>query len=142
MYENIKTVEAGGFPTSALGFLKGMCIAAIFTLIVFGVFALILSYTPLSEGAIPYITLITQIIGAAIAGYIPARRIGTRGIITGAVSGFLYMLILWLIASLVSDGFYIGPHVLTMFALSLAAGAIGGIFGVNLKSSNNNKKKR
>lgn len=142
MYENIKTVEAGGFSSSALGFLKGMAIATLLTLIVFGLFAVILSYTPLSEGAIPYITMITQIIGAAVSGYIPAKRVGTRGIVTGALSAFLYMLVIWLIASLVSDGFYIGPHILTMLALSVVSGAAGGIFGVNLKSSNNNKKKR
>lgn len=141
MYENIKTVEAGGVSV-ALGFFKGAGIALIFTIIAFAVFALILSYTPLPQGAIPYIAFATQVIGAVISGFVPAKRLGTKGLITGSISALLYMLIIWLVASLVSDGFYMGKHILTMFALSLISGACGGIFGVNFKTSDNNKKKR
>ncbi len=142
MYDNVKTVDSGGFVSTALGFLKGAAIAVVLTLTVFLVFAFILSYTPLSEGAIVYIAYITELIGAAVAGFVPARRAGTKGLLTGAVSGFLYILIIWVIASLAADGFFIGRHILTMLAMSVAAGAVGGIFGVNTKASVNNKKKR
>lgn len=142
MYENVKTVDGGGFSSAALGFLKGACIAAILTLAVFLAAALILSYTPLPESAIPYIAYIVQIIGAAVSGFIPAKRAGTRGILTGALSGVLYILIIWLVASLSSDGFLLNKHIFTMLAISLVSGALGGILGVNLKSSTNNKKKR
>ncbi len=142
MYENVKTVDSGGFSSAAMGFLKGALIAALLTLIVFLAAAFILSYTPLPEGAIPYIAYIVQIIGAAISGFIPANRAGTRGILTGAVSGILYILLIWLIASLSSGSFLFDKHILTMLLMSLFSGAVGGILGVNLKSSDNNKKKR
>lgn len=142
MYENVKTVNEGSLSFTALGFLKGALIAALFTLAVFALSAVILSYTPLSEGAIPYISFAAQIIGSAIAGFIPAKRAGVKGLITGGVSALLYMLILWLISSLVADGFFVSKHVITMFLLSLVFGALGGITGVNFKDTNNNKKKR
>lgn len=142
MYENIKTVESGGFSSTATGFLKGVFIAAIFTLSVLLIAALVLSYTPLPASSIPYISYFVQAVGAVISGYIPAKRAGTRGILTGGVAGGLYILIIWLIASLVADGLVFGSHILKMIAISVIAGAIGGILGVNLKSSNNNKKKR
>ncbi len=142
MKENIKTIESGGFSSAALGFLKGAGIAAVLTLLVFLAAAFVLSYTPLPESAIPYIAYIVQIIGAAVSGFIPAKRAGTRGILTGAASGGLYILIIWLSSSLFSDGISFGSHILTMIAISVISGAIGGILGVNLKGSNNNKKKR
>lgn len=141
MYENVKSIESGGFSSATLGFFKGVGIAALLTLLIFLISALLLSYTSLPESAIPYISFITQIIGALIAGLIPAKRARTRGMLTGSLSGFIYILIIWLIASLASDGFYVGKHILTMLLLSLIAGGIGGITGVNLKSTNNNKKR-
>ncbi len=142
MYENIKSAEAGGFPSVASGFFKGVGIAALFTFLAFAVFALILSYTPLPESTIPYIAFVSHAVGAVMSGFIPARKAGTKGLLTGGVSALLYMLVIWLVASLVSDGFYMGRHILTMFAVSLIFGAIGGILGVNFKASDNNKKKR
>lgn len=142
MYENVKIVDGGGVSSAALGFLKGVLIAALITLVIFSLAALILSYTPLPESAIPYITFGTQIIGSLISGFIPAKRAGTKGLLTGGLSALIYMLIIWLVSSLASDGFYMGSHILTMFLVSLASGALGGIMGVNFKSSNNNKKKR
>lgn len=142
MYENVKTVNDGSFSYTALGFLKGVLFAALFTLAVFLLSAVFLSYTPMPESAIPYISFVTQVIGAAISGFIPAKRAGVKGLVTGGVSALLYMLILWLISSLAADGFFMGKHVLTMFLLSLASGALGGILGVNFKDTNSNKKKR
>ncbi|MBO5733453.1 MAG: TIGR04086 family membrane protein [Clostridia bacterium] len=142
MYENIKTVDSGGFTSCAFGFLKGMVIAVLLTVGVFAIFALLLSYTTIGENTIPYIAYCTEFAGAVVCGFISAKRAGTRGIITGAIAGFLYILIMWIVASLASDGFFVSPHILTMLALAVIAGAIGGILGVNLKSSANNKKKR
>ncbi len=142
MYENVKTVSDGSFFSTALGFLKGALIAALFTLAVFLLAAVILSYTPLPEDAIPYISFITQVIGAIISGFVPAKRAGVKGLVTGGASALLYMLTLWLISSLAADGFFMGRHVLTMFLLSLVFGALGGILGVNFKDTNSNKKKR
>lgn len=141
MYENIKTVEAGGISSAAAGFLKGVLFAAVFTVAVFLIAALILSYTPMSEGTIPYISFVTEFIGAAVAAFVPAKKAGRNGAFTGVICGFLYILFIWLVASLCADGFYIGKHILIMLGLSLIAGAIGGILGVNLKSTTNKKKR-
>ena len=142
MYDNVKSVESGGFASFALGFLKSMAISVVLTLGVFLIFAIILSYTPLGEEAIVYIAYITEIVAALVAGFISAKRVRTKGLLTGASCGFLYILIIWIVASLAADGFFWGRHILTMAGLSVIAGAIGGITGVNTKSSVSNKKKR
>lgn len=140
MYENVKTVETGGAIGTATGFLKGGVIAAVFTIVVFLVAALLLSYTPLAEESIPWIAFITEGLGAAIAGFVPAKKSGRNGVVTGALCGALYILIIWVLASITSDGMFFSPHILIMAAISVIMGAVGGILGVNLKS--NNKKKR
>ena len=140
MYENVKTVEPVGMAGVVTGFLKGASISVIFTLVVFLVFALLLSYTPLAEESIPYISFITEGLGAAIAGFVPAKKTGRNGVITGAVCGILYILIIWIVSMLTSDGLVFSPHVLIMAIISVVMGAIGGILGVNLKPKN--KKKR
>ena len=142
MYENVKTVDdVGTFPV-ALGFLKGSLIALVFTVLVFLIFAVVLSYTPIPEDVIPYVVFITQVIGGIISGFIPAKRAKTRGIITGGIAASLYMLFIWLISSLASGGFYFGKHILSMLLVTVFSGAVGGISGVNLKDSQTNKKKR
>ena len=140
MYENVKSVDSGGVTSVATGFLKGAGISVVFTLIVFLVAALLLSYTPLAEESIPYIAFITEGIGAAISGFVPAKKTGRNGAVSGAVCGFLYILIIWICASVTSDGVMFSPHIFIMAAISVVLGCTGGILGVNLKS--NNKKKR
>lgn len=142
MYENVKTVSDGDISSTVSAFFKGILIASLITFVIFALGSLVLSYTPLPENAIPYIVFITQGIGAFIAGFIPAKKAGVKGLVTGGISALLYMLILWLVSSLLSDGFYVNSHVLTMFLLSLIFGALGGITGVNFKDSATNKKKR
>lgn len=141
--ENIKMTEVAGGPGgAALGFARGVLAAAAFTLFTFVLFAFLLAYTGLSEGAIPIIATVTEGLGALIAGYGTAKGAGHRGFVSGLIAGAVYILIIWVIASLAGDGFYVGGHFLTMLGFSAAGGAVGGILGVNLKTGRSNKRKR
>lgn len=142
MYENIKMQEIKPVSGTAAAFLKGVLIAAALTFLIFALSAVLLSYTPMTEGAIPYIAFATQILASFVSGFFPAKRAGTKGLITGSLSALIYMLIVWLAASLAADGFYVNSHVLTMFLTGILSGAVGGITGVNFKDTVSNKKKR
>ena len=141
--ENIKVAEAAYGPKGALfGFLKGIGISAAATVLVFLVFAFFLAYTGLPESAIPVIATVTEAIGALIAGFKTAKGNRSRGFLSGLLAGAVYMLIIWVIASLAGDGVYVGKHFFTMLGFSALGGAIGGILGVNLKTGKTNKRKR
>ena len=142
MYENVKTEKLSPVSGVFASVLKGILLAGVITFLIFALASVILSYTPLSESAIPYIVFVTQVVGSLTAGFIPAKKAGVKGLLTGAASALLYMLILWLVSSLAKDGFYFNSHVLTMVLLSAVSGALGGIVGVNFKDTNSNKKKR
>lgn len=141
--ENIKTMDAAvGFRSAVIGFARGVIIAAIFTLVAFALFACILAYTAVPESAIPVIATAVEAISSLIAGFATAKRAGSRGFFAGLAAGIGYMIILWFIASLAGDGFYIGQHVLATLGFSALGGAIGGVLGVNVKSGRSNKRKR
>lgn len=141
--ENIKTMDsAGGIRSAAGGFARGVITAAVFTLVVFALFACMLAYTALSESAVPIIATVVEAVGALIAGYCTAKKSGSRGFLSGLAAGIGYIIIIWFIASLAGDGFYVGKHFLTMLGFSALGGAVGGVLGVNLKSGRNNKRKR
>lgn len=141
MYENIKTVDEIGILSFFTGFLKGIIYAILFTVVVFLISAILLSYTSLPEDAIPVISTAVKLIGACISGFIPAKKSGNRGIITGAVSGLLYILIIWLIASITSSDAVFGVSFFTTAVLCVVSGALGGIFGVNLRPKETKKKR-
>lgn len=141
MYENVKTVDDGGIFSFLTGFVRGLLVAVLFTMVVFLVSAVLLSYTSLPEDAIPVISTAVKLIGAVISGFIPARRSGNRGIITGAVSGFLYILIIFITASLTTQESVFGMNLLTTALLCVLSGALGGIFGVNLRPKETQKRR-
>ena len=141
MYENVKTVDDGGVLSFFTGFIRGLLFALLFTVVVFLVSAILLSYTSLPEDAIPVISTATKLIGACVSGFVPARRSGNRGIITGAVSGLLYILIIVITAALTTQEQFFGMNVLITALLCVLSGALGGIFGVNLRPKQTQKKR-
>lgn len=122
--------QTNGPKAITFGFLKGLLLAFVFTLLTFVLFACLLAYTALSEGLIPAICIVVQSIGAAIAGFSAAKAAGNRGMLWGVLAGFGYMAVLWLCAYL-AGGTGIGSYFLLRLLLSLAGGALGGIIGVN-----------
>ncbi len=141
--ENMKIAETAEGPRGAVfGFLKGLGLAGGFTVVIFLLFAVLLTFTGLSEGMIPVISTVTQALGALIAGFMSAKGAGSRGFLSGVVAGALYVLFIWMIASLVGGGVYVGRHYLTMLGFSAFCGAIGGVLGVNLKSGRTNRRRR
>lgn len=141
--ESIKTVNtAGGASALASGFVRGVMIAAAFTIVSFGLCACILAYTKASEGLIPALATTVHALGALIAGYSVAKQKGSHGFLSGTIAGTGYMLILQVIAMLAGDGFYFGIRTIAMLLFSALCGAIGGILGVNLKGGRTNKRKR
>lgn len=115
--------------------LKGVLIAYLITLVIFLIFAVVITYTQFPESAIPTVVVVTTILSVIIAGTRVARKAKNRGWLNGAVAGMVYMIILYIISSLALTGFQFDRYVVYMFIMGLLAGAFGGIVGINLKRS-------
>jgi putative membrane protein (TIGR04086 family) len=81
---------------------------------------------------IPAVILVITTISVFTGSIIASKNIKKNGLINGAALGIIYILILYLVSSIFITGFSLNIKSLIMLALSIGAGIIGGIVGVNL----------
>ena len=62
-----------------------------------------------------------------------AGSIKKNGIINGGIIGLVYILILYILSSILGSGFALNTYSLIMIGASIAAGAVGGIVRSKLK---------
>ena len=115
--------------------IRGIVVSYVITIPVFILFALILTNTDFPEKLISTVVVITTIISVLTAGTTSTRGLKNRGWLNGSVVGFIYMLILYLLSSLIFKNFAIDKYVITMTVIGVLTGAIGGILGINIKKS-------
>jgi len=132
----------GGVNIFTIG--KGILLSYIVTIPLFLIFAFILSYTDFPEKYISTVVVIVTIVSVLVASSTVTRNARNKGWLNGIVVGFAYMLVLYVISSLVLDNYSINRYVITMMVIGILTGAIGGIIGINIKASTSvkNKSKR
>lgn len=126
--------EEGELKKKILSIIKGCVFAIILSIILLTIFALLLTYTTLSESTITPVVLIITGISILAGSTISSRKIKKNGLIYGGIVGFIYFFILYLASSLCLTGFSLSANSFIMLAVGVIAGIIGGIIGVNLNS--------
>lgn len=130
MSSKAKKVEMKDKP-QVLRMAGGVGIALAITCIVFIAYALILTYTDISEKYISVVSVICTIVSAAVAGFDSAKYAEKRGMVWGIGAGIIYALVLFVICTFVGQSFDMAR--LITFLVAGAAGGVGGIFGINVK---------
>lgn len=113
--------------------LKSIGISFGFTLVVFFIFALLITYTNFPESAIGTVVLLTTVLSILLAGMVISRRATTKGWLNGAVAGLIYTAILYVIGALSVTGLVFDKQVIIMALIGFFAGAFGGIIGINMR---------
>lgn len=111
---------------------KGLVISFLITLISVFIFAILLTYTDMSESVIPVVIIILSCISILIGSLISTVRIRKNGMINGGIIGSIYVTTLYVISSILNTGFNINIYTVLMLILGIVAGLIGGIIGINL----------
>ncbi len=109
----------------------GIGISLISSFVFLCIFALLLMYTNISESTISPVIIIITGISILIGTIICTRKLSKNGIITGGAVGVLYILIIYLISSLLNCDFSLNIQSFVMIVVSIICGMIGGIIGVN-----------
>lgn len=112
---------------------KGTLISIIISIVLLFNFSAILTYTKLSETTMPTIVIIITIISILIGSQITTSNVKKRGIINGGLVGLTYMIILYLISTIITKEFGVSLYSIIMLISSIFAGAVGGIIGINRK---------
>lgn len=122
-----------------LSVLKGILVAYVITVPTFMLFALLLTNIDFPERLITHVVVITTVISVLFAGSTSTRGLKSKGWLNGGIVGFIYMLLLYFISSLIFNNFAIDKYVVTMAVIGILTGAIGGIIGINMKKGSKYK---
>jgi len=96
-------------------------------------FCVFLKFTDFPLKYMSTAVIITTLLSIVIAGWISTKNVKSKGWLNGAIVGFIYMLILYLVSSIVYREFAINSYVLILLGIGILSGSIGGILGINLK---------
>ena len=112
--------------------IKGIIISLISTLVLILLYALLLTYTNISEDTIfPVVVVITGIsilLGSSLSNI----RIKKNGLLNGGIIGIAYILLLYLISSVFIGNFSVNINSIILIIASILTGMLGGIIGVNI----------
>ena len=111
--------------------LKGSIISMLITIIALLIFASLLTYTSMSEATIPAVIIVISIISILIGSTICMAKVKKNGIVNGALIGLIYIMLIYLLSSIIQGNFAINIYSIIMIIGSTLAGAVGGIIGVN-----------
>lgn len=113
--------------------LKGIIISVLISIVSLLIYSIILANFNIQEDTIfPVITIITSV-SILIGSFISSVKIKNKGIINGGIVGGSYIVVMYILSSLLSGNFSINIYSFIMIMVSILAGMFGGIIGVNLK---------
>ena len=112
---------------------KGVGISIAFTLICLTIFSALLTYTNLSESLIQPVVISVTGISILVGSFFATRKVEKNGIIKGVSVGLIYILLSYIVSSVVNGGnFALTIGSIIMILIGILCGAIGGIIGVNI----------
>lgn len=129
----MNSINENEFTKNIIRIIKGSVTAIILTLLLLLIFAIILTYTSLKESVINPVIIVISVISILIGSSISTLKISKNGLLNGGLVGIIYILTIYLLSSITSSGFGINLYSIIMMILSIIAGMIGGIIGVNMK---------
>ena len=112
---------------------KGGIIAILITLLFLSIYAVLLSTTDISETTIVPVVLVITGISILIGSSMSTVSIKNKGMINGFLVGLIYIIVLYIISSLMLVGFELNSNSIIMILIGAVTGMIGGVIGVNLK---------
>ena len=115
----------------AIKISKGLIISFIVSLISIFIFAILLAYTNISDSIIPIVIVFLTFVSILIGSIISMRKVSKNGLINGAIIGGTYVLLLYLISSILNTGFTFNIYTVIMIIAGIISGIVGGIIGIN-----------
>ena len=111
----------------------GVLIAYAITAIVFLAYAMLVTYTNMSERNMPTVVAFTTLLSVMVAGFDAAKGAPKRGWLWGMGAGFAYILIMITFMGLMLPTFAVDGRTLSTVIIGVAGGGLGGILGINLR---------
>jgi putative membrane protein (TIGR04086 family) len=111
------------------GVLIGFAITAI---ILLG-YAMLITYTQMSERSLHLVVAVTTLLSVMVAGFDAARGAHYKGWLWGMGAGFLYIAVLAIMMMVLIPNFGVDGRTVMILVLAVVGGGLGGILGINMK---------
>jgi len=111
----------------------GVLMAYAITCIAFLAYAMLLTYTDMSERTLPMVVAVTTLLSVMVAGFDAAKNAPNRGWLWGMGAGFVYVLIMAIIMIVALPTFSVDGRTFMTIIIGILGGGLGGILGINLK---------
>ena len=115
---------------------KGVGVAFVVSILLMLVYAGVLVYTSVSEVTIDFVIIGITGISIMIGSILVNVKMNKNGLINGGLIGFIYILIMYLLSSILSNDYALNKSSIIMIIVSIVLGMLGGIIGINKKQSN------
>ena len=112
---------------------KGIGISLMITVIALTIFSIILTYTNIEENVINPVIMIITAISILIGSSLVSMKLKKNGLINGGLIGGIYILIIYLVSSILNWKFSLNLQSIIMIVTAVIFGVLGGIIGVNKK---------
>ena len=112
--------------------LKSLLICFIISFVMILIYALILSFSSISDASMSKVTQTILIISVAIASAYGGKKTRRRGWLFGSALGLIFTILLIPFGMAIGQAFAIDVLFVAKMLVTAAVGAIGGIIGVNL----------
>lgn len=116
--------------------VKGVGVAFVVSVLMMLVYAGVLAYTSVSEVSVDFVIIGITGISIMIGSILVNVKMNKNGLINGGIIGFIYILIMYLLSSILSSDYTLNKSSIIMIIVSIVLGMLGGIIGINKKQSN------
>lgn len=113
----------------------GSAIALVLSALLLLGFSLLLARTDMQESTIRPVIILLSSLCILIGSVFTARKNTKNGMINGGFVGGIYLLVLWIISSILMEGMSFSLHTGIMLIAAILTGMLGGIIGVNFAKS-------
>lgn len=117
----------------SINILKGLLVCYIVTIVFILIFSALLTYTKVKENSIPMLNTITMISSISLGAIYSTIKIKEKGWLHGGIVGILYYVVLLILNYTFAKPFTMDIYSISKLLISLGAGVIGGMIGINLK---------
>ncbi len=113
-------------------YMFSLLITFLISIVLLGLSATIFAYTNINDNYLQTFVFGIIMISVLVGATILAKKVKEKGLLIGGIFGFVYVLIIFAITSIAYTSFVFSNTLLLYLAISVVAGVIGGIIGVNI----------
>ena len=115
---------------------KGVVVSFVVSILMMFVYAGVLVSSSVSEASVDVVIIGITGISIMIGSILVNVKMNKNGLINGGLIGFIYILIMYLLSSILSNDYALNKSSIIMIIVSIVLGMLGGIIGINKKQSN------